>query len=245
VENIGVLSPSAGVPADSRGSRLSSREQVLELLRGQHRPMTIVEVGERLGLHPNTVRLHLERLVEAGLVTSGRQRGEGRGRPRSIYAAAAGAGFARPRDASAPGDAGYRLLAQVLTNHLQSTAARPVEEAARAGRAWGRHLAEQRAATGPITGEPTVAEATARLAELLDELGFVAGPAIPGEAIEVHRCPFGQTSERHSPVVCAVHLGLMQGALAGGNAPMRVRRVEPFVTPGRCVARLDPARHER
>jgi len=84
-----------------------------------------------------------------------------------------------------------------------------------------------------------VQQATSELAGLLDELGFAPHTTGPGQAIELHRCPFRQVAEEHSPVVCGVHLGLMQGALTGRGAPMRASSLEPFVTPQLCLAHFD------
>jgi predicted ArsR family transcriptional regulator len=39
-------------------------------------------------------------------------------------------------------------------------------------------------------------------------------------------------------VICALHLGLMRGALARMRAPVSVDRLDPFVEPSLCVAHL-------
>ncbi|WP_267594662.1 helix-turn-helix domain-containing protein [Carbonactinospora thermoautotrophica] len=41
---------------------------VLDALRRANEPMTVQQIAEELGLHPNTVRFHLGRLVQADLV---------------------------------------------------------------------------------------------------------------------------------------------------------------------------------
>jgi predicted ArsR family transcriptional regulator len=43
------------------------------------------------------------------------------------------------------------------------------------------------------------------------------------------------------PVVCPIHLGLMQGALEAWNAPVTVDRLEAFVEPDLCLAHIAPA----
>jgi predicted ArsR family transcriptional regulator len=45
----------------------------------------------------------------------------------------------------------------------------------------------------------------------------------------------------HRDVVCAVHLGLMQGALAELRAPFTAARLKPFVGPSLCVATMQNA----
>ena len=217
-----------------------SRARVLSLLRAQRRPMTIPEVGERLGLHVNSVRLHLEQLIRTGLVIREPRRRPGRGRPTNVYAAVALPEL-EPEGAD-PEIAGYRLLAEILAAHIESAAPRPAEAAIRAGRAWAQRLAPDRpAAESQETADTSVAAATAELAELMDRLGFAPRAPVPGTSLELHRCPFGQVAQRHSSVVCGVHLGLIQGALAERGAPMRAAGLDPFVTPQMCLARFAPA----
>jgi predicted ArsR family transcriptional regulator len=42
----------------------------------------------------------------------------------------------------------------------------------------------------------------------------------------------------HQDVICALHLGLMRGALARIRAPVTADRLDPFVESGLCIARL-------
>ena len=70
-------------------------------------PLDARELGARVDLHVNTVRVHLNALAEAGLVESETLPPEGRGRPRVAY---------RATDAAADeGARRYRLLAEILT----------------------------------------------------------------------------------------------------------------------------------
>src|SRR5256714_3827725 len=68
------------------------------------RPVSVREVSRRLNLHPNTVRPHLRRLEEAGLVASEVRRGAV-GRPQTLYA------VREPEDEAARD---YRLLSEML-----------------------------------------------------------------------------------------------------------------------------------
>lgn len=209
-----------------------SRVRVLEALRAEGAPLSVTDIAARVDLHPNTVRLHLGQLVEAGLAVGVREDRDRPGRPRVVYTALTGATETSTADLA--GEQGrYTVLAEVLVHHLERTAWEPTIEATAAGRAWGRAMIGQ----GSVA--PSVEQATADLTELLDQLGFVPRPGESGQTVELHRCPFRQAAEEHSPVVCGVHLGLMQGALAQSRAPLRVSGLEPFVTPQLCLARLD------
>jgi predicted ArsR family transcriptional regulator len=61
----------------------SSDRPLLDLLR-RHGPLTVSEMGDRLGVTPTAVRNRLTRLVEAGMVERRTEHG-GRGRPKHTY----------------------------------------------------------------------------------------------------------------------------------------------------------------
>ena len=79
---------------------------------------------------------------------------------------------------------------------------------------------------------------------LLDDIGFQptmhGDPAADAE-VHLHHCPFREVAESAEDVVCALHLGLMQGALQEMQAPVAATSLEPFVRPDLCVAHLRPA----
>ncbi|HZJ06739.1 MAG TPA: ArsR family transcriptional regulator, partial [Nocardioidaceae bacterium] len=61
----------------------------------------------------------------------------------------------------------------------------------------------------------------------------------------LRHCPFREVAQKHTDIVCAIHLGLMQGALDELGAPMTTTSLDPFVTPHMCVARLETTRAAR
>jgi predicted ArsR family transcriptional regulator len=56
----------------------------------------------------------------------------------------------------------------------------------------------------------------------------------------MRRCPFHDLAEAHLDVVCAVHRGLIDGALGGLGSELEVDRFDVFVEPDLCVAHLRP-----
>ncbi|MGH3125168.1 MAG: hypothetical protein ACRDND_29655, partial [Streptosporangiaceae bacterium] len=56
--------------------------------------------------------------------------------------------------------------------------------------------------------------------------------------VQLRGCPFREVAQHHQDVVCMLHLGLMQGALAEMRAPVTADRLEPFTEPSLCVAYL-------
>ncbi|MFR0355692.1 helix-turn-helix transcriptional regulator [Streptomyces sediminimaris] len=221
----------------SRGRLGPRRREVLDALRAASAPLGVVEVAERLGVHPNTVRFHLEALVGEGLVEPAALEPSGPGRPRTVYAPRPGMDRGGTRR--------YRLLAQMLLGRLAAAGAGARSTAVEAGQAWGRALV----AASPPSGRPTAEVSSARLVELLDDLGFdpAPAPASAGEEgaapprIGLRHCPFLELAEEYGQLVCPLHLALMRGALAGMRAPLTVTDLEPFAEPDLCVAHLAPA----
>lgn len=210
-----------------------SRSRILEELRTGG-PMDSRELGRRLGLHPNTIRSHTEQLMEARLVKAVSAPAAGRGRPRVLYEAA---------DAPEGQEGGYRLLAQILASYVAS-GDRPQAVAEDAGRAWGSYLTERSKPFAQISAD----EAVGKVTQLFTELGFMAESTGQGDErkILLHHCPFRQVAESNPEVVCSVHLGMLKGAIAEMGAPLQAWRLEPFVEPTLCIARLRRvARHGR
>ena len=203
---------------------------MLDVLRAAEGLIGVREVAQRIGLHANTARFHLEALVEAGLAVRETEDRETPGRPRIGYRAVA----------DNPGPAGgrrYRLLAEMLTSLIAGTMLAPGKAAEDAGREWGAYLAEQ----PPPYQRLTARESVARLTAIMAELGFAPEPAADAGGqyrICLQHCPFREVAERHQDVICSLHLGIMRGALARMRAPLSADRLDPFVEPGLCVARL-------
>lgn len=203
-----------------------TRSRLLAILRQGDRPFAVRELAETVGLHPNSVREQLDQLVDAGLVARASASPAGRGRPGLRYVAVLDDGDPDPN--------AYRELARVLADELAQQPDPPAG-ATRAGERWGHELAAGEAPT------PTAHEAVDRVLALLERSGFAPErPATVGDPIRLHHCPFGPLARERRDVVCGVHLGLMRGALQELGAPLDAIRLEPFVTPGLCVAHLGP-----
>jgi predicted ArsR family transcriptional regulator len=210
------------------------RRAVLDVLRAAPAPLGVAEAAERMGVHPNTVRFHLDALVADGLVERRTEDPSGPGRPRTVYTAR--------RGMDRGGVRGYLLLARMLLSRWATAdPAEAREQATQTGRAWGGHLVDPL----PPFERPTAERSTARLLALLDALGFEPQPeSASGEAgraaerIRLRHCPFLELAEEHGRLVCSLHLGLMQGALSRLGAPLTATRLEPFAEPDSCLAHV-------
>jgi predicted ArsR family transcriptional regulator len=179
----------------------------LELARSP-KPLATADVAESLGLHPNTVRPHLERMREVGLLDVRTEARSGVGRPQHLYTLAPDApslGLEPPAS---------RLLAGMLMR-LAVAAGASGEEAANIGRQQG--LADAAAYDDAASClEAVVAE--------LDSLGFdpAVGGADDGECalVAFAHCPFRELAELHPELVCSLHRGLVEGFVdqVGGGA---------------------------
>src|SRR5262245_17536677 len=209
---VGKLGPKAPseVPDTSRHRALAaaSRVRMLDLLRHAEEAMTAAQVVEATGLHPSTVRAHLDQLVDSGLLTRERRADGTPGRPAWRYRAAADPGI----DTGAGADRAYRALAAALIGHLTRDAEDPYAAGVRAGRDWGRALAAPLRRAAPLDG----------LVQVLDGLGFtpqVVDRPDPGSAVvHLRSCPFLDLALDSPDVVCGVHQGVIGGALGALGA---------------------------
>jgi predicted ArsR family transcriptional regulator len=209
-----------------------SRVRILDTLRASDEPLDATQIAQRVKLHANTVRSHLHILEEARLVGSRPEDRTRPGRPRLVYAAT-------PEGVTQEERAGYRLLAEILASHLAGSGQEASVQAEQAGQAWGRYLVGRRPPFAPSSAEEDV-EA---VVTLLDQFGFAptVEPDESGHTVLMRHCPFGEVADHYRKIVCSVHLGLMQGALAELGAHVEADRLQPYVRPGVCAAHLEPA----
>jgi predicted ArsR family transcriptional regulator len=199
------------------------RARIVQELGRARSGLDAAELARRLGLHQNTIRFHLGVLVDAGLVGSRPAERSAPGRPRILYSL-------RPEGTAADRDE-YRLLATILAG----TVARQGDGSAKAedaGRAWGRYLMRRPVPAHHVTDE----QATTEVVDLLDQQGFA--PEAGDREIRMRRCPFHELAESQPEIVCAVHRGLISGALGELGSDLEVEELDVFVRPDLCIARL-------
>ncbi|HVE94829.1 MAG TPA: helix-turn-helix domain-containing protein [Acidimicrobiales bacterium] len=174
----------------------------LEIARSG-RPLSTAEIASVLVLHPNTVRPHLERMREAGLLEVVVDNRGTVGRPQHRY---------RPAD-DAPSlglePSSFRLLANLLAA-AAAIGAVSSDQAADAGRAHGRISAE---ALGEQFPRTDAHRCIAALAEDQTSLGFDPATVDEGTTatIAFTRCPFQELAEAYPDLVCHLHRGMVEG----------------------------------
>ncbi|MEN8652563.1 helix-turn-helix domain-containing protein [Streptomyces sp. 21So2-11] len=226
VENDGPL-PGDG-PA-SRPALSRQRRTVLQHLRGRPRPVTATALTDLCGLHVNTVREHLDALVDAGLAVRERAPAAGRGRPAWLYRAV-------PPQASAARD--YAGLAAVLAGQIARFSTDPQRDALAAGQEWGRALV---AGQEPAT---SAREARGRMLALLGDIGFAPESDDEGLGARLPQCPFIEVAREYPGVICGVHAGLVTAATAALGGEAERVALHPFAEPGACLLRFDAGPQE-
>ncbi len=186
----------------------------LELARSP-KPLATADVAAALDLHANTVRPHLERMRDVGLLQVQTDARGGVGRPQHLYSLATDAPSLGLEPASFP------TLARMLLRLAAATGA-DAGDAVDVGRDQGRVDGERLARRGCL------GSVLAQLAAM----GF--DPAVEVEAAELDglddgaalatvafaHCPFRDLAEQRPDLLCSLHRGLIEGVVeeVGGGA---------------------------
>ena len=185
-----------------------TRYRLYRYLRLSGRPVAVRELATRLSLHPNTVRPHLRRLEEVGLVASETRRG-GRRRP-----TADGLRGGRRRAARGSGPQAARRHPVRSAHDRPSSGTTPRSSRASGAPTWwaaplrGRVRSDRPARTWPCCRRRS------------PEAGFTPRFRRTGKRtveITLRDCPFRDLLDEHRELVCAVHRGLLEGML--GRVP--------------------------
>lgn len=161
-------------------------------------PLTAAELAERLGLHPNTVRLHLERMRDAGLVDVEPVHRGTVGRPQHVYSLAPGA----PGLAFDPPS--HALLAGLL-GALAERVGADAADADAIGRSWGEDAGRRTRSHDCVKALTTE----------LHRLGFDPAAEVDGGDVTIAflHCPFRELAEAYPELVCNLHRGMCRGVV--------------------------------
>jgi predicted ArsR family transcriptional regulator len=191
-----------------------SRAAVLEFIEAAEDVVRVEEIAEAVGLHPNTVRGHLDALLAAGRITRIADQRATRGRPHWLYSATASASI--------------RELARALDEELDRASAPDVARLAAA--TW--------AEAGPeVTLADTIDAAVDLATHALTDFGFEAVRNPVGDEITLRACPYAELVNEH-PVICDIHAELLGEVLARTGQPVTLASLDVFPRPGLCVAHL-------
>ena len=189
-----------------------TRAQLFALLGDLRRPVGTDELAQRLDLHPNGIRQHLERLEADGLVLRARER-QARGRPRDAWSISP--------DAQPGGDppTAYADLGRWLVRAISAGGTR-VRDVEATGRQIGRELAPQ------ANGGP----AEARIYGVLVAMGFQPRRRLDAGGTLTYcldNCPYRDAVRERQSVVCGLHRGITRGLLDGVDPKTRLSAFIP------------------
>ena len=174
-----------------------TRHRIFRHIADAASPTGVAELTELLGVHHNAIRQHLAKLVAADLVVEERSAPNGPGRPRLAYRLHPAAG-----DRWVQGGP-YQRLSTMLAEVVSS--GRSPEEV-------GREVGRAKAVTAD---DP--ADVADQLRDAMTRDGFDPDVRRRPDRIDVilRACPFASTAVAAPDTVCALHLGIAEGLVAG------------------------------
>ena len=212
-----------------------ARGKILELISDG--PCTVSSLAMRTGQHENTIREHLDALVDEDLATKYQVSEHLRGRPAWFY---------RTPDQSEQSRTGeYAGLASALAGAILRSSSHPVDDAMEAGMTWAPELIRNsKVDAETLRSGATKKSATAirrNVVWLLDQLGFAPAHNVDLTRVKLTRCPLLDAARQHPNIICSVHLGIVRGALNEFGADAKsIDKVDlkPFSEPGACLLRM-------
>ena len=209
------------------------RTHIIQILRDSREPLSVAQIAEKVGIHLNTARFHLQSLVDAGMATREVEAHDGPGRPKVVYTGTL------PNQTHEQAQ-GFRLLSEILTTAIAQRHPDAGPWLYQVGREWGSYL------TTKVPPFATVdeLEITTRLVDKLDALWFA--PELKQDAkgnlsLVLHNCPFADTARRCPAVVCQLHAGMINGSLAEMRSKHRLIDLYPLAAAHQCVGEIKDA----
>ena len=208
------------------------RRRLYDFVAGRDDGVGREEAARAVGVPTHTARFHLDKLVEAGLLSVDHRRlsgrtGPGAGRPAKVYRRSA-----TDIAVSLP-ERGYELVGHVFAAAVErSLEGAPLTEALAAeARAAGRRDGTSYDA-GQHEGGGGELE---RSADVLTGRGFE--PTRVGDGLVLRNCPFDALAREHTALVCGVNHDYVGGVLEGLGCDHTSARLDPG--PDRCCVRVE------
>lgn len=192
------------------------------------------QAADACDLPLHSVKFHLDRLVEEGLLAvdfrrlSGRT-GPGAGRPSKLYRRSA-----RQVSVCLP-PRRYDLAGQVLAAAIDRSLSQGValrEAVAEAAKAEGRRIAADQEPDRHSESE------LARATDVLGRHGYE--PRTTGDAVCLANCPFDSLAREHTALVCGMNLSLVEGVLDALGCRTLEAVLDP--EPGMCCVKARTVR---
>ncbi len=212
----------------------AAQHALLDEISRHTEPVTVADLADAMGLHPNSVRDSMPALVDQGLVARTRQPTVGRGRPSWAYEAVA------PAQAAAL-TREFADVCEAVAEHLVATVDDPAAAAHDIGARWGIRMLDLMGGPGHAEEDASGVDVHAsRIRLFMSSLGYQARAETPVR-MALHQCPLRTEGTLPHPLVCQMHRGMLDevlGTLSGGTARADLK---PFAGPDFCTIELRPA----
>jgi predicted ArsR family transcriptional regulator len=196
-----------------------SRRALYDYVRRQAHPVRRDEAAAATGMSRALAAFHMDKLVEAGLLSAryaapaGRARGRGRA-PKVYETIGDGLAVTIP-------ERRYELIADILAEAVAGGEQPAAEAAARLAYRRGRDLSVVVPPGQDVVGA-------------LSALGFEPRP--DPRAVTLHNCPFHALAARHTALVCGLNHAFLSGLVDGLGVTDSVPVLAPHA--GRCCVEL-------
>jgi predicted ArsR family transcriptional regulator len=197
-----------------------TRQALYEYVVTRREPVGREEAADALDLPLHSVKFHLDRLVEAGLLDTefrrlGERTGPGAGRPSKLYRRA------DDEVAVSLPDRRYDLVGHILASAVERAAG---------GTPMATALDEAAAETGRAAAVPGDLET---FTGVLADHGFE--PRVEGDTVLLANCPFDTLARTHTALVCGLNRAFVQGVADGVGCAGVTACLEP--EPGLCCVK--------
>ena len=183
-----------------------TRFSIFQRIANAPEPLTVKDLVEQLGMHHSAIRIHLNKLEDAGLIFSRKRHTPGVvGRPQLVFL---------PKEEavsiSLP-PRSYEFLARLTVDMLAANGSAESPEAF--ARKWGRGYMRGRGRL--IDGRLPLPEAVTVLVEELQRLGSSGrvGTLEDGFRLSDTNCLFAEVAPARESLVCRLHQAAMRGML--------------------------------
>jgi predicted ArsR family transcriptional regulator len=184
-----------------------TRFAIFRQITSAEKPLTVKDLVALFGMHHSAIRIHLNKLEEAGLIISRKQHNPGAvGRPQLTF-------LPNPRALSITLPArNYQLLSQLLLEFAARS--EDPDKAKEFAHSWGGSYIRTRGylADGRLPFEQGVAA----LVEELQALGNAPQNLLLDDdsaSFTQSNCPFLELAQRYRPLVCSLHQSLNRGMM--------------------------------
>jgi len=185
-----------------------TRYTIYEYLIKAKNPVTVKEVSEEIGIHPNVARLHLTKLTDVKLIESYINQEKRSGRPSRLYVISKEA-----TEISFP-YRDYKLLSSIALEAIAKLGDTGQAVLAEVGADYGKKMIDQ-LKTSSDEKNLSPQEKVRLLSETSEILGLYASFDYDEEkqniSYTIHNCPFKELLTDDNEVICQLHQEFLKG----------------------------------